>query len=194
LIGMAVHFIRPILPELWATFSLAAVALAAGLHLGWLDRNQANLRAFPWLKAGVGVACLVLATFLVTSWAMQGPGVSWQPYSEEVVREAQKLKKSVIIDFSATWCTPCRELEEVTFHDALVVKQAESDFVLVKMDVTKGGNPVHERLLQQYTIKGVPTIVFLDRNGKERLDLRLVDYLPPDQFLGRMAELKKTVR
>ena len=194
LIGMAVHFIRPILPELWATFSLAAVALAAGLHLGWLDRNQANLRAFPWLKAGVGVACLVLATFLVTSWAMQGPGVSWQPYSEEVVQEAQKLKKPVIIDFTATWCIPCRELEEVTFHDASVVKRADSDFVMVKVDVTKGGNPVHERLLQQYTIKGVPTIVFLDRNGKERLDLRLVDYLPPDQFLGRMAELKKTGR
>ena len=32
--------------------------------------------------------------------------------------------------------------------------------------------------------------VFLDRNGKERRDLRVVDYLQPAQFLGRMAELK----
>jgi len=32
--------------------------------------------------------------------------------------------------------------------------------------------------------------VFLDRQGQERRDLRLVDYLPPDQFLTRMAEIK----
>ena len=62
---------------------------------------------------------------------------------------------------------------------------------MVKVDVTKGGNPHHDRLLQEYDVKGVPTIVFLDAEGKERPDLRLVDYLPPDQFLRRMAELNK---
>jgi thioredoxin:protein disulfide reductase len=191
LVGMAVHFIRPVLPGHWGIVLLALVALAAGLHLGWIDKNQANFRAFPWLKGGVGVACLVLATFLIMSWAMRGPGVSWESYSEETLKAAQNQKKPVIIDFYATWCAPCRELEEVTFHDAGVVKQAESDFVMVKVDVTKGGNPLHERLLQQYGVKGVPTIVFLNSVGKERLDLRLVDYLPPDQFLGNMARVKK---
>jgi thiol:disulfide interchange protein DsbD len=190
-VGMAAHFIRPILPGHWGIALLALVALAAGLHLGWIDKNQANFRAFPWLKGGVGVACLVLATFLVASWAMRGPGVSWNPYAEETLKAAQNLKKPVIIDFYATWCTPCRELEEVTFHDVSVVKAAESDFVMVKVDVTKGGNPLHERLLREYGVKGVPTIVFLDPNGKERQDLRLVDYLPPDQFLRRMAEVNK---
>jgi len=194
LVGMAVHFLGPILPELWATFSLAVVALAAGLHLGWVDKNQAGFSAFRWLKAGVGVACLVLATFLITSWMMRGPGVAWKPYSEQTLQEAQNLKKPVIIDFYATWCTPCRELEDVTFHDASIVKEAESDFVMVKVDVTKGGNKLHERLLQEYGVKGVPTIVFLNANGQERRDLRLVDYIPANQFLGRMAELKKTGR
>lgn len=192
LVGMAVYFIRPVLSEFWATGSLAAVALAAGLHLGWIDKSQANFRTFPWFKTGVGVACMVLSTFLVTSWAMKGPGVAWKPYSQQTLQEAQKLKKPVIIDFYATWCTPCRELEDVTFHDASVVKLAESDFIMVKVDVTRGRDELHERLLKQYDVKGVPTIVFLDQNGKERRELRLVDYLPPDQFLGRMAELKKT--
>ncbi len=191
LVAMAVHFIRPVVPGHWGTVLIALVVLAAGLHLGWIDKNQAGFRAFPWLKGGVGVACLVLATFLVMSWAMRGPGVTWKPYSEETLKEAQSLKKPVIIDFYATWCTPCRELEDVTFHDASVVKQAESDFVMVKVDVTRGGNPMHERLLREYGVKGVPTIVFLNPVGKERLDLRLVDYLPPDQFLGRMAGVKK---
>jgi thiol:disulfide interchange protein DsbD len=192
LVGMAMYFVRPLLPEPWGVILLSAVALAAGLHLGWIDKNQASFRAFPWLKTGVGVACLVLATFLAMSWAMRGPGIGWKPYSERILQDAQKLKKPVIIDFYATWCTPCRALEETTFHDASVVKQAETAFVMIKVDLTRAGNPVHERLLQQYGVKGVPTIVFLDVNGKERQDLRLVDYLPPDQFLGRMAALKKS--
>jgi thiol:disulfide interchange protein DsbD len=191
LFGMAAYFIRPVLPDIWATFSLAAVSLAAGLHLGWIDKSQSSSRTFPWIRAGVGVACLVLSTFLVTSSLMRGPGVAWRPYSEEILQEAQNLKKPVVIDFYATWCSPCRELEEVTFHDAALVKEAESDYVMVKVDLTKAGNRLNERLLREYDVKGVPTIVFLDRNGKERRNLRLVDYLPADQFLERMAETKK---
>ena len=97
---------------------------------------------------------------------MQGPGVTWTPYSDEALKEAARQKQPVIIDFYATWCTPCRELDEITFHDAAVVKQAQSDFVMIKVDVTKGGNPTHERLLQEYGIKGVPTIVFLNATAR----------------------------
>jgi thiol:disulfide interchange protein DsbD len=85
-------------------------------------------------------------------------------------------------------------LEEITFHNADVVQQARQHFVMVKVDVTKGGNPLHERLLKQYGIQGVPTIVFLEAQGNERKNLRLVDFLPPEQFLGRMADLKKTIQ
>ncbi|RJQ67951.1 MAG: DUF255 domain-containing protein [Desulfobacteraceae bacterium] len=193
LVGMAAYFIRPVLPEVLKVVLLAAVALAAGLHLGWLDKNQAGFKAFPWLKTLVGTVCLVLATFWITVWAMRGPGMDWQSYSETTLQQAAAQEKPVIIDFYADWCTPCRELEEVTFHNADVVRQAQQHFVMVKVDVTKGGNPLHERLLKQYGVQGVPTIVFLDDQGKERADLRLVDFLPPEQLLDRMADLKKPI-
>jgi thiol:disulfide interchange protein DsbD len=62
---------------------------------------------------------------------------------------------------------------------------------MIKVDLTRRGTPDIEHLLQKYEVKGVPTVLFLDRQGHERRDLRLVDYLPPDQFLNRMAEIRK---
>jgi len=191
LVGMAAYFIRPILPKTIGILFLAAVALAAGFHLGWIDRTKASFRAFEWIRNGIVIISLVITTILLGSWITQGAGVTWQPYSVELLQEAKKLNKSVIIDFYADWCSPCRELEEITFHDAEIVKQAKQNFIMVKVDLTRKGIPIHERLLKEYEVKGVPTVVFLNRQGNERGDLRLVDFLPANQFLIRMAEAKK---
>ena len=191
LVGMAAYFIRPLLPQITGILVLAAVTLAAGLHLGWIDRSRASFRAFDWLKSGAGIIGLVAATYMVGSLIMQGPGVQWQAYSNQLLFAAIEKQKPVIIDFSAAWCAPCRELDEVTFHNREVVKQAGQDFIMIKVDLTRKGNHDSDRLLQKYDVKGVPTIVFLDRRGKERRDLRLVDFLPADQFLIRMAENRK---
>jgi thiol:disulfide interchange protein DsbD len=191
LVGMAAYFIRPILPKPIGIFLLAIVAFAAGLHLGWIDKTKASFRAFGWIRNGIVVISVIITTLLIGSWVTQGPGVNWQPYSEGLLTKARKINKPVIIDFYADWCSPCRELEEITFHDATIVKQAKQDFIMIKVDLTRKGNPLHEQLLKKYEIKGVPTVVFLNGKGKERNDLRLVDYLPASQFLTRMAEAKK---
>ncbi len=189
LVGMAVYFIRPVLPGAFKVVLPITMAVAAGLHLGWFDKNVADSKIFPWLKTIVGSACLVAATIWAMGWVMQGPGVQWHDYSEEILQQADAADRPVIIDFYADWCTPCRELEEITFHHDGVVAMAKEKFVMIKVDVTTGGNPFHEKLLEQYNVKGVPTVVFVDGNAKERTDLRLVDFLPPEPFLNHMAEL-----
>jgi len=191
LVGMAAHFIRPLLPETVSVVLLAAVALAAAVHLGWIDRTTAAFRSFQWLKTTAALVGVVIATFLLGSWALSGPGVNWKPYSDQILADARQAQKPVIIDFYATWCTPCRALEEITFRQPDVVKKADQDFVMVKVDLTQKGNPVYLRLLGQYGIKGVPTLVFLDSQGKELTDLRLMDYLPPQQMLSHMAAVPK---
>ena len=191
LVGMAAYFIRPLLPETARIFLLAAVALAAALHLGWIDPSRAEFRGFEWLRTAAAIVGLIIATVLIGSWLMRGPGVAWQPYSESLLVNAQRLKKPVILDFYADWCAPCRELDEVAFHNPEIVKQAKKDFIMIKVDLTRKGNPVYENLLRKYNVKGVPTLIFIDPHGNEQRELRLVDFLPADQFLVRMAEIRK---
>jgi thiol:disulfide interchange protein DsbD len=62
---------------------------------------------------------------------------------------------------------------------------------MFKVDLTQKGNSLHERLLGKYRVKGVPTVVFLDKEGRERPELRLLYYAPPEQFLARLAVLTK---
>jgi len=191
LVGMAAYFIRPLFPATTGTVILAVVAAAAGLHLGWIDPTRADFKAFIWMKTVAGTAGLSIAAFLITSMVITGPGARFHTYSDRLMARAVEEKKPVIIDFSAAWCAPCRELDEVTFHHPEIVRQSKSEFVMIKVDLTQKGNPIHEKLLKQYKVKGVPTVVFLDSSGNERRDLRLVDFLPPEPFLVRMADLKR---
>jgi thiol:disulfide interchange protein DsbD len=138
-----------------------------------------------------GITGLAVSAFLIAAWAIRGPSVAWKPYSEEILKEARVKHKPVILDFYAAWCAPCRELDGATFRDPAVVSAAQAGFVMVKVDLTSGGGPMQDRLLQQYAVRGVPTVVFLDADGNERRELRLVDYAPPAEFLSRMAAIKE---
>jgi thiol:disulfide interchange protein DsbD len=185
---MAVYFIRPLLSELQSIAAYFAIAVGAGLHLGWLAKGTTHSPGFEKFKRVIGICGLCLAVVLVGKYIARGPGVSWVQFSDTILEHAQQEKKPVIIDFYAAWCTPCRELDATTFHNPEVVEQSEK-LVMIKVDLTRGATAEYEALIERFQIKGVPTILFLGADGKERRALRLVDYLGSAEFLGRMKDL-----
>ena len=95
LVGMAAHFIRPLLPESRGDNPSGRSGLySPDFILGWVDKTKAAFRSFNWLKTGAGLAGIIIATLLIASLVFRGPGVAWHPYSEKLLLEARHLEKT----------------------------------------------------------------------------------------------------
>ena len=97
LVGMAGYLLMPIIPDtISETMLFAVVAAAAGLHLGWLDREGKDRRFFSFIKKGMGVLLIAAAVVLwfAPFGGHKGPGVKWVPYTPERLAKQRPKPKN----------------------------------------------------------------------------------------------------
>jgi thioredoxin:protein disulfide reductase len=188
LVGMAAYMIWPLVPgHAWKSALMGGILASAGLHLGWIEKSgRGKDTRFQRAKKWVGGLLVLGAMFVLISGLQKGEGIHWIPYHPERIEEAALEGRPVIIDFYADWCSPCREMDNQVFSDPEVVELGRS-FVALRVDLTSH-NPFQEQLQEKYRIRGVPTIVFLDKNGAEMRPLRVESFLGRTPFLKRMKE------
>lgn len=201
LLAMAVYFLRPLLSRRFYWIILSLVTLSAGLYLGWLQlherrrgprRAPVQTRGFQAVRKGAGILGLLTSAWLLLApghvFFVHGPanqGINWQPYEERLLKSARSDGKPVIIDFYAEWCLPCKELEKSTFRTPDIAEKAEG-FMTLKVDLTRDTSSPAKSLREMYGIRGVPTVIFLDRQGNEIEELRFVGFLGAEEFLRKM--------
>ncbi len=192
LVAMALYFLRHLLNPRFVAIGYAAIAIAGGLYLGWIDRSVHTGRGFAILKRAVGVLGIALGAAFLVLPAIRGgdakpQGIAWQPYGEETILRAAREGKTVVIDFSAAWCSLCHELDKKTFVDPEVVKLS-AGFVPLRADLTKPG-AVETAIKNKYGIRGLPVIIFIDKAGNERAELRATGFIDAAEFARRVAAL-----
>ncbi|HXB18614.1 MAG TPA: protein-disulfide reductase DsbD [Steroidobacteraceae bacterium] len=100
------------------------------------------------------------------------------------VHAASAAQRGVLLDFSADWCTSCKEMERYTFTDP-GVQSALADVSLLRADVT-ADDADSQALLKHFGIIGPPTIAFYGADGHERSQYRVVGYMKAGEFAARV--------
>jgi thioredoxin:protein disulfide reductase len=179
LLAMAAYFLRTAVPGAVGTWLLPATLVVGALAL---------LLVHGALKLGVRVPVAILflaaAAFFAPIGQAGNEGPAWGRFDAATIGSAAR---PAIVDFSASWCLPCIELDKKTFSDPRV-REALEKRGLYKADMTKAAAPETVALAEKYAILGVPTVIFLDAAGQERKDLRLVGFEEPDKFLKRLEQ------
>jgi thioredoxin:protein disulfide reductase len=199
MLAVAAWMLARIVPERVALVLWSVPALVLGWLL-WSAIRERSVLSIGLRAAGVAAALYGVA--LAAGSALGGtdplapiPGLA-KPVStlefraihsvadlDREVTQARAQGHSVLVDFSADWCTSCKEMERYTFTDP-AVQAALSNTVLLRANVTQN-DADDQALLQHFGIFGPPTIAFYGTDGRERATYRVVGYMKADAFAAR---------
>ncbi|MBC8951499.1 protein-disulfide reductase DsbD [Xenorhabdus sp. PB62.4] len=196
ILALPVFLLERVLGDTWGIrlWSMLAVAF-----LGWafaLTLNSKN----GWLRV---LQILLLALALIASrplqdwmWGMptaeqQKTAIKFQQISDwqelsQIL--AANRHQPIMLDLYADWCVACKEFEKYTFRDPQVQAQL-SQFLLLQADVTDNG-PKQKELLHKLQVRGLPTILFFDIQGKELIDSRINGFMNAERFNQHVQQLQ----
>ncbi|HEV8661201.1 MAG TPA: cytochrome c biogenesis protein CcdA [Thermoanaerobaculia bacterium] len=181
LVAMAFYFVRPLTGD--DVFRWGVVlSLLIGSAFLFVSRGTAG-RAMR-----LACASLLLVAGVAFAIPTRGAEVEWTRYDANALDAARAAGKPAVIDFTADWCIPCKELDARTFSDRAVAAEL-GRFARIKADVTQS-NDATAALMRQYGVIGPPTVIFVDANGRELRELRLVGFEKPDQFIARLKKIR----
>lgn len=135
------------------------------------------------------------AISLVLTCSNAFAGAGWLTNISEAQDESKRTQKPLFIEFTGSdWCPPCIMMEKAVFSKEKFLKGAKKDFILVKIDIPQGDQKLTEKnqkVLEEYGVTGVPTVLLLDEKGQEISRFSASRYNTVDKML---SELKRQLR
>ena len=184
LLGLAAYFIAPLLPVALKRLLLPALIFIGGTYLGFIDQSGRRVPYFRSVQRITGIAAVLIAVWLAAPPPAES-AIRWHAFEAASLDAARAAGRPAVIDFIADWCIPCHEMEHTTFANPQVRQEAER-FAMLKADITRENDDT-SALVEQYQVKGVPTVIFIDSRGDEVH--RLVGFTDAAEMLGSMRSV-----
>jgi thiol:disulfide interchange protein DsbD len=198
MIVMAVWYLRDFLPfDRPAERDVILIAIAAGciflgLGAGAIDLSYHDSSKVTRVRKTSGIA-LAVAGATALLWYVEalppGARIEWLEDYDAARTLAQADGRPLLVDFGASWCGACGELDRNTFSDPRVVARTlEGRFVPVRIDLSPGEATDEKRaVLASYDQRGLPLVVLHDPAGEEVA--RVTAFVEPEQFLELMERV-----
>lgn len=108
-----------------------------------------------------------------------GPGIEWQPWSDQIFQRAQAEQKLILLDLGTGWCHWCHVMDEQTYADSVVARLLREKFIAVRVDAD-----ARPDLANRYEDYGWPATILFKWDGRELAKRR--GYLPPKLMAGML--------
>ena len=137
------------------------------------------------------IALLALVTITIsiawtTTTVVKFSNSDWDISKEKAIKES----KLYFVDFDASYCATCRNMDQSTYMDPILAKYMQDNVVALRLDVQDFDGVMWS---QQYEVEALPTMLVFDNDGK--LVKRLVGYQSASDLLKefKAAQVEKTV-
>lgn len=202
---MAVWMLSRIINQNIAMLIYGVIGIFFAVFMGGFDRAKSTFMKF---KKSICIFVFIYSILLIIGFASEATDVSKplqniisqknnnQISNKEIsfkyaknLKELKDIihssKKPVMIDFWATWCVNCKELENVFQDDE--VKKKLFEFELVKIDVTNSNND-NKEMMKEFAVYGPPALIFF-KDGVELKNKQIVGLITAKDFLQHIKEI-----
>jgi thiol:disulfide interchange protein DsbD len=187
IIAIALYFLKEVVEPLRSFlknsagfFAIAGLLLVFGVLVGKFTQRFSDLPRSLQFRKALGVFAAVFGLYMIIGgFTTVESHLDWVYDEAEGLKLAGKEGKPAMLDFYATWCAACNELDKETYSDPAVVSKL-SRFVNIKLDFSRNSAEV-ERLTKQYNIVGLPVVIFLSPEGD--VLKRIEKFVEPAEFL-----------